>query len=238
MRRRRPFFLAVGLLLAAAGATFGVLLYFVKSEPKFYTAARTEPADWETHERAAKLLTRVQELQNDIRAKGEWGDTFTEEDLNCFFAENLGPKDGLTGLLPKGFHSPRVSIEGDRLRLGVKYRDGFWSTVVWLEMRVWLVAEQVNVAAVEVCELRAGGLPFGSQSILDKISDVARDAGIEVTWHRHGSNPVGLFKFFPKQTQQISQVLTLEVNDGKIVVAGKSSQYTPPATPLGVTPQP
>ncbi len=238
MRRRRPFFIAIGLLVAALGAAFGVLLSLAKSEPPFYTAAVSERADWETHERAAKLLTRVQELQNDIRAKDEWGDTFTEDDLNCFFAQNMGPKDGLTDLLPKGFHSPRVSIVGDRLKLGVKYREGFWSTVVWLELRVWLVAEQVNVAAVEVCELRAGRLPFGTQTILDKIADLARESSIEVTWYRHKSNPVGLFKFFAKQPKATSQILTLEVKDGKIVIGGKSSLDAPPAAPTGVNPRP
>jgi len=238
MRRRRPFFVAVGLLMVALGAAFGILLSLAKSEPAFYKAAVSEQADWETHQRASQLLTRVQELQNDIRAKGEWGDTFTEDELNCFFAENMGPKDGLTELLPKGFHSPRVSIEGDRLRLGVRYREGFWSTVVWLEMRVWLVKEQVNVAAVEVCELRAGRLPFGTQSILDKIAEVARESSIEVTWYRHKSNPIGLFKFFAKQPKATSQVLTLEVKDGKIVIAGKSSLDLPPAAPTGVNPLP
>ena len=101
MRRRRPFFVAVGLLMVALGAAFGILLSLAKSEPAFYKAAVSEQADWETHQRASQLLTRVQELQNDIRAKGEWGDTFTEDELNCFFAENMGPKDGLTGELPK-----------------------------------------------------------------------------------------------------------------------------------------
>jgi hypothetical protein len=227
-------FVAVGLLVAALGAACGLLLTLGKSEPAFYTAAANQSPDWETHERASKLLTRVQDLQNDIRAKGAWGDTFTAEDLNCFFAQNMGPKDGLTDLLPRGFHSPRVAIEGDRLRLGVRYREGFWSTVVWLEMRVWLVKDQVNVAAVEVCELRAGRLPFGAQSILDKIAEVARDSSIEVTWYRHGSNPVGLFKFFAKQPRQTSQVLTLEVKDGKIVVAGRSDLDGPAVAPAGV----
>jgi hypothetical protein len=120
----------------------------------------------------------------------------------------------------------------------VRYREGFWSTVVWLEMRAWLVKDQVNVAAVEVCELRAGRLPFGTQSILDKIGDVARESSIEVTWYRHGSNPVGLFKFFAKQPQPTSQVLTLEVKDGKVVVAGRSDLDVPPAPPVGVNPLP
>ncbi len=236
MRRRRPLFLALGLLAAFAGVATGALLVTVKREPAFYTAATERPADWDSHERSAKLLTRVLDLQNDIRAKEEWGDTFTADELNCFFAENMGPKDGLTELLPKGFHSPRIAIEGDRMMLGVKYREGFWSSVVWLELKIWLVADQVNVAAVEVCDLKAGRLPFGSQSILDRIGDVARDSSIDVTWYRNKSNPVGLFRFFAKQPRPTSQVLTLEVKDGKLTIAGRSFLEGLPAAPAGVNP--
>ena len=235
MRRRRPFFIAIALLLSAASAAFGGLLYGAKRAPAFYSAAN-RPNDFDTLERSGRLLTRVVDLQNDIRAKDEWGDTFTADDINAFFIENLGPKGRLTESLPKGFHSPRVAIEGDRLFLGVKYREGFWSSVVWLELKVWLVADQTTVAAVEVCNLKAGGLPFGSQSILDKIADVARESSIDVTWYRNKSNPVGLFKFFAKQPQPTSQVLTLEVKDGKIMIAGRSFLAGAPAAPVGVTP--
>lgn len=235
MRRRRPFFVALALLLTAAGSAVGGLLYAAKRTPEFYAAAH-RPNDFDTHERSARLLTRVVDLQNDIRAKEEWGDTFTADDINAFFIENLGPKGRLTESLPKGFHSPRVAIEGDRLFLGVKYREGFWSGVVWLELKVWLVAEQTNVAAVEVCNLKAGGLPFGSQSILDKIAEVAREQSIDVTWYRNGRNPVGLFKFFAKQPRATSQILTLEVKDGKMVIAGRSFLDGVPAAPVGVTP--
>jgi hypothetical protein len=235
MRRRRPFYIALALLLAAAALALSGLLYGAKKAPAFYTAAN-RPNDFDTHERSGRLLTRVVDLQNDVRAKDEWGDTFTADDLNAFFIENLGPKGRLVESLPKGFHSPRVAIEGDRLFFGVKYREGFWSSVIWLELKVWLVAEQTNVAAVEVCNLKAGALPFGSQSLLDKISDVARESSIEVTWYRNKSNPVGLFKFFAKQPRATSQILTLEVKDGKIVVGGRSLPDGGPAVPVGVTP--
>jgi hypothetical protein len=140
MRRRRPFFIAIALLLAAAGLTLGGLLFGAKREPAFYTAAN-QPNDWDTHERSARFLTRVVDLQNEIRSKDEWGDTFSTDDINAFFIENLGPKGRLIESLPRGFHSPRIAIEGDRLKFGVKYREGFWSSVVWLELKVWLVAD-------------------------------------------------------------------------------------------------
>ncbi|MBP3960351.1 hypothetical protein J8F10_34415 [Gemmata sp. G18] len=238
MRRRRPMFLALALLAAFAGLATGAIVFAAKRDPAFYAATASRPADWDSHERSAKLLTRVLDLQNDIRAKAEWGDTFTAEELNCFFIENMGAKDGLCDLLPKGFHSPRIAIEGDHLKLGLRYGEGFWSSIVWMDLKVWLVADQVNVAAVEVCALKAGQLPFGSQSILDKIGDVARESSIDVTWYRNKSNPVGLFRFFAKLPRPTSQVLTLEVKDGKLTIAGRSFLDPAPALPAGVTPLP
>jgi hypothetical protein len=234
MRRRRPFYISLVMLFATAVLVVGGLFAAAKREPAFYTAA-SQPRDWDTHQRSSKLLTRVVDLQNDVRAKEEWGETLTEDDLNAFFIENMGPKGRLTDMLPKGFHSPRVSVQGDRVYFGVKYRDGFWSSVLWLELRVWLVADQINVAAVEVCNLKTGRLPFGAQSILDKVSDIARDSSIDVTWYRYKNNPVGIFKFFAKQPRATSQVLTLDARDGKLVIAGRSYQDALPPALTGVT---
>jgi len=235
LRRRRPLILALGLLILIVSTAVTLLGYVLKREPAFYTAA-APPADYDTREKASRLLTRVVELKNDIRTKGDWGDTFTAEELNCFFAEMMAPNGPFASLLPKGFHSPRVAIEGDRLKLGFRYGRGFWSTVVSVELRVWLVADEVNLMAVEVCELRAGRLAIGAQSILDAIGETARASKIDVTWYRHEGNPVGLFRFFPDQPRPASQVLTLEVRDGTIVVAGKSVADLPSATPVAVTP--
>src|SRR5690349_19003373 len=105
MRRRRQFFLALAILAIALVGVFGGLLFAAKSEPAFYTAAG-QASDWDTHERSARLLTRVMDLQNDIRSKEVWGDTFPVEELNAFFIENLGPNGKLTDALPAGFHSP------------------------------------------------------------------------------------------------------------------------------------
>ena len=228
MRRRRTVLLTIALLLAIFGLVGGGLLFAAKREPEFY--ARTPcPADWDTREKSAKLLTRVQEFKNEIRSKHEWGDTFTADDLNCFFVENMSSKGGLGSMLPGRLHSPRVAIDGDRLKLGFKYGHGFWSSVVWVELRVWLVANKSNLVAVEVCDLRAGRLPIGAQSILDWISETARDSNIEVTWYRHRSNPVGLFRFYADQPQPSSQIMTFDVKDGKIVVVGKSLTDQPAA---------
>jgi hypothetical protein len=237
MHRRRSFLITLGLMTGLVAAVGGVAVLLFKREPAFY-AASVPSEDLEARGKSAQLITRVQELKNDIVTKAEWGDTFTANDLNCFFAANMSRKGGLCALLPEGFHSPRVAVEGDRLKLGFRYRDGFWSTVVWVELKVWLVAKDTNVVAVEVCDLRAGGVPIGSQSILDAITEAARGSNIEVTWYRHKSNPVGLFRFYADQPQPAAQIVTLEVKDGQLTVAGRSLLSQLSALPEQTPPPP
>jgi len=230
MSRRRPLFMAIGLLLLVLLVGTGVFAYLIKTEPAFYSAA-AKGEDFETRDKAYLLLTRIQELKNDIRTTSNWGESFSAEDLNCFFSEMMTEKGNYTGLLPERFHSPRVAIDGDRLKIGFRYGHGFWSTVIWIELRVWLVAEETNLMAVEVCHLRAGKLGIGTQSILDSIGDAARGSNIDVTWYRYNGNAVGLFRFFPDQPRPASQLLKLEVADDKIVLVGRSIA----AEPLSIT---
>lgn len=226
--RRRSKVLALFLLVGGLAAAAGAVVFTVRREPEFYTRAGA-PADWETRERAARLLTRLNDLKNDVRSKAEWGDTFTVAELNTFFAENMSCRDGLGATLPHNLHAPRVAVDGDRVKIGFRYGEGFWASVVWVELRVWLVKDEVNLAAVEVCDLRAGRFPLGTQTILDAVAEAARGWNIEVTWYRNEGNPVGLFRFFADQPgDPPTQVLTLEAANEKITIAGRSNLNPPP----------
>lgn len=219
---RRSVILAGTMIVLPLVFVASALVLAVKQVPDFYIRAQC-PDNWNTRDRSARLMTRIQDLKNDIRSKSVWGDSFSVEDLNCFFQENMSRRDqGLCSLLPNGFHSPRLVIEGDKLNIGFRYREGFWSFVSWVSLEMWLVPTDTNVIAVQISDLRAGALPIGSQSILESIAEAARDSNIEVTWYRNKRFPVGLFKFYPDQRQPQSQLLRLEVKDGHITIAGRS----------------
>jgi hypothetical protein len=219
----------VGILTLIAAGVGGTLVALLKCEPAFYAAGAC-PGDYDTREKASRVLTRLQDLKTDIRTKGDWGETFSADELNCFFAETMTANGTFVSLLPENFHDPRVAIEGDRIKLGFRYGEGLFSAIVWIELRVWLVAAETNVMAVEVCDLRAGRMTVGTQSVLDSIAEAARGSNVDVTWYRLKGNPVGLFRFFPDQPQPVSQVLTLETRDGQIVVAGRTQTDLPPPT--------
>ena len=75
-RRRRTILLTTALLIGIVAVFGGGLLYAAKREPEFYTRTPC-PADWDAREKSAKLLTRIQDLKNEIRSRSEWGDSFT-----------------------------------------------------------------------------------------------------------------------------------------------------------------
>ena len=97
--RRKSLLLTVVILAAAAAGVAGILGALLKHEPEFYVAGEPAGAGEVTLTQSAMLVTRVQDLKNDIRSKSEWGATFRAEDLNSFFQENLSADGGLTGVL-------------------------------------------------------------------------------------------------------------------------------------------
>jgi len=233
MTSRAKRLAAFALFLSLLVAVPGTLAWLIKAEPAFYRQV-SPPDTYDTREKASHLVTRIQDFKYEVRTRPNWGIRIGTDELNCFFAEMMGPRGSFAGWLPPGFHSPRVAIVGDRLHLGIRYGHGWWSTVISLQVRVWLVAEEINLVAVEVCDLRVGRLGIAAQSVLDALSEAARSSHIDVTWYRHGNHPVGLFRFFPDQPHPVSQILTLEVQEGSLTVAGRTrveAVAPPPARP-------
>jgi hypothetical protein len=129
---------------------------------------------------------------------------------------------GFAGALPGHCHDPRVAIDGDRLKFGLRYGSGLWSTVLWVELRAWLVKSEPNCLAVELVAIRAGAIPVNSQAVLDGITDAARDSNIDVSWYRSNDRPVGLFRFYADQLRPTTQILSFRIENGGLSVGGKS----------------
>jgi hypothetical protein len=231
--RRRSLFLALLLVALTAAGVLGGLAVLLKQVPDYYTAASDETADDEKV--AGEVLTRIGDLKNDIRSREEWGASFTAAELNAFLRQNLTEGDWMAGLLPGHLHDPRVAIDGDRVKFAARYGEGFWSSVVSIELRAWLVDQKVNTLAVELVAVRAGAVPFGSQSLLDFISESARDSNVDVTWYRHDGHAVGLFRFYADQRRPATHIQTVKVADGAVTVAGHSTvESVIPVAPIGI----
>jgi hypothetical protein len=213
--------LAIALVVGAVGLVIGGLGALLKHEPEFYIRPGC-PDEFVASEQAARLITRVQDLKNDIRLKPTWAGTLRADELNSFFREHMADGGGFAGALPAGCHDPRVAIDGDRLKFGVRYGRGIWSTVLWVELRAWLVKTEPNCLAVELTAIRSGSIPVNSQAVLDAITEAARDSNIDVSWYRTGGRPVGLFRFYADQLRPTTQILSFKIENGAIIVGGKS----------------
>ncbi len=230
MRRRRRVLLPLFILFAATVAVVAGLYAAARREPDFYTAAVREGND--PSPGSSELLTRFNELQNDIQTGNpKWGKSFTAAELNAFLRDQLDEGGLLAEILPTGVQTPRVAIDGDRLKIGARLQvapaEGLASdattTVISLELKMWAVRPEPNTVAVEVVGVKAGGLPVGSQRYLDRFAEACRRANIEVTWYRADGNPVALMKFYADQARPPAVVRSVTIGDGKLTVTGQSA---------------
>lgn len=233
MRRRRRFILALLLVvLAVTGVVVG-LTTAIRQEPEFYAATGVPAPDDELV--AAAVLMRYGDLQNDMLSRAEWGASFTDAEINAWLRQHLDDKQGFADALPQGLSGVRVAIDGDQLKVAARYEDdldlfGWFGTVGSVELKVWLT-QDVNTVAVQLCDVKAGALSIGARRWLEKITELARERNIDVTWYRHEGQPVGLFKFYANQARPTTQIRTVQVANGKISVGGRWLAQ-PTGTPL------
>jgi hypothetical protein len=213
--------LGVGLFFLS-----GALVYLFVHEPASYRRVSI-PDGPERRKLSGEFLTGISDLQDSFQNHGDatWQETFSAEQMNSYFEEDFLRARPFR--LPTGVHSPRVSIEAGRFRIAFRYGHGFWSSVVTLDLNCWLVAGEANVVAVEVLGLHAGSFPVSVQSWLEDIAESARDKNIDVTWYRHDGHPVALLKFEADKEHPSVLLQRLELDDGKLIVAGRSSEPSP-----------
>src|SRR5207253_285599 len=111
---------------------------------------------------------RAGTLYAHIKQDPAWDDSFSEEQLNSFLEEDFVRSAANKFTLPDHITDPRVAFEPDRIRLGFRYHVGGFSTVVSINMRVWLTKAESNVVALEIQGMRVGALPISAQSILER----------------------------------------------------------------------
>ncbi len=211
--------LIVFSLLAVILLAVGVLL---RIEPDGFRRIQP-PEGVQRREFSAEFTKRFRHLVDAVgNGEEQWSETFTSEQINSYLADEFTRVQPFH--LPEGIHSPRVSIEPDRLRLVFRYGRGFWSTLVTVDLKIWLVAQEVNLLAVEVLDVRAGVIPLAVQSIAERIAENASVWKAEVTWYRHGRNPVALVRLQPDQPNPTIVLEQLELLDQKIHIGGRSTE--------------
>lgn len=221
MRHKRTL-ATIGMLVFLFGVSISVLVILLKHEPSFYRELAIAPSP-QRKKASQEFQTHFFDLMNSItNNEANWGDTFTAEQFNSYFQEDLGKSGALEALWQKGIHDPRIALESERVRLAFRYGKGFWSTIISINLKVWLVAHEPNVVAMELERLQAGAIPITAQSLLEYATEAARQLNIEVNWYRHHGNPVALLRFQADQVRPTVQMLRLQVQSGQLLIAGRS----------------
>jgi hypothetical protein len=220
--------------VALGGLVAGALFLLVRHEPDFYRRAALPPG-LERAKFSQEFYGEVMNLFDELQGEHEWHSTFTESQINSYLDEDFVRSHINDRLLPEGVSEPHVAIQPDRLRIAFRYGSGSWSAIVSLDLRLWLAPRDPNMVAMELEGLYAGSLPMSPQWLLDRVTDAADRNNIKLTWYRHDGNPVALLRFQADRERPTLMLKRLELQQGKIVVSGRSTEVAPlkAALPLG-----
>jgi hypothetical protein len=220
-------------------------LYALVSHVPTYYRDAAPPSGKERQRQATKFAGDFAQFYQDLTYNRQWSAHFDQQAINSFFAEQLSQK-GLGDpakssasqllTLPEGLSDPRLLVRADGFRLGFRYRWGPLDTILSIDMRVWLAASEINVVALELKGLHLGALPISAQSLLERISEKAREHDIDVTWYRYRGNPVALLRFQANQELPTYRLDHIALKDHEIGVWGRSSDGPPmrTATPASI----
>ena len=224
---RRSFYLAIAIFLILTCGGGAAVLVLLRLEPRQYRQAAV-PAGAARAEHSKEFLNEFCQLisalddQGDHPDKPVWYAHFTDEQINSYFDEHFVQSGMSEKLLPEGISQPRLVFEPDRARLAFRYGSGFWSTVISIDLKVWLAKGEANAVALELEGFHAGALPIAAQSLLERISEVGRQNGIEVNWYRHNGHPVALLRFQADAPRPTLQLQAVQLKQGEITLTGRA----------------
>lgn len=170
---RKRLITSAAQILGFSALVFGGLYWAAKRPPAFYTHSEMAAGPARTA-RSAEAVGNFFLIRDRLaNFDPNWEVVFTAEQLNAYFQEEFQSHGGDENL-PEGFTSPRIQFEDGKMRLGLRYGSGWRSTIISIQVKVWLVPGQTNVLAMEIVSLKAGAMPLSTGSLLDRISQFAR----------------------------------------------------------------
>jgi hypothetical protein len=226
---RKSVCLGTAILLLLAAAVGTTLLLLLRHEPAFFRRAAVPPGP-ERRALSSQFVSAAGTFFASVQGNPAWRGTFSEEEINSFFEEDFLRSEAKSLTLPEHITDPRIAFEPERIRLGFRYHLGRFSTVVSIDLRVWLAKDESNVAALEIQGMRLGALPVSAQSILERLSDAAERNNIKLSWYRFQGNPVAVLRFQSDQPRTSVALENLDLQQGRITIQGLSIEPGAPVT--------
>ena len=218
---RRSVLLAVAIFLCLTGAVGATLWTLVRYEPRVYLQAAVPPGE-ERHKLSENCWRELMQLYNSVASQDEqpWSHRFTDEQINSYLAEHFVSSNLDKSLLPEGIKQPRIAIEADKIRIAFRYGSGLWSSIVSVDLRLWLVKSEPNVVALKLVGFHAGALPISAQSLLESINEKCQEYGIGIDWYRDDGCPVALIRFQNEQPHPTLELKRIKLEQGAIHIEG------------------
>jgi hypothetical protein len=218
---RRSLLVTAGIFLVVVCGVGGVLWLLARHEPAAYLQAVVPAGELRKHHAHDFTVEATHVLNSVMGAKDEaWDAKFTQDQVNSYLAESF-MMSGWEQLLPDNVQQPRVVFEPNKATVMFRYGRGLWSTVVSLELRIWVARDEPNSLVLQVLGLHAGAMPISAQSLLDPIVEAGKQRGIDVLWYRHEGCPVAVFRFQADLQRPTFALQTVQVEQGAIVLQGR-----------------
>jgi hypothetical protein len=221
---RRSLLLAVAIFLCLACGVGAALWTLVRYKPPLYLQAAVPPGN-DRHKLSEDCQRELSQLWYSVTNQEEeqkWGHRFTDKQINSWLAEHFVTSRLDAEFLPEGISEPRIVIEPDQVRVAFKYGSGLWSTIVSIDLRLWLVKGEPNVVALKLVGFHAGALPISAQSLLESINEKCQEhgTGIGVDWYRDEGYPVALIRFQAEQPHPTLVLELIKLEKGAIHIQG------------------
>ncbi len=226
VRRALRIVLWSGLACLLVLATAALVLYRgTQHVPEFYQQVLTATVPPAQQFQVGDELERdVLELHNATTQPGRWEAEFTDEQINAWLATIL-PRNHPQAL-PAEIRDPRVKIAAQSAQLAWRLESERFATVISLQADVYLT-DQPNQIAIRLHAVRAGWVPVPLTQLLERVSDAARRAGVDLSWSQRDGDPVALLRVPARHPQYEDRELvldSLELSDGKVSVAGHTER--------------
>src|SRR5438445_476870 len=141
---RKSVALTIAIVVILTAILGGALTLLLHHEPAFHLRAAIAPGA-HRNKCSGEFIGELARLFAGISDKRQWDGRFTADQINSYCQEDLLKEHADDQPLPQAIGEPRVALDPDRIRLAFRYGTGLWSTVISIDLRVWLVAREANV---------------------------------------------------------------------------------------------
>lgn len=174
------------LMLGLAAVAVYVLLELAKVEPAFYLKA-LQVDQQRQKQNGSEMEKKILDLRNSVMIAEAWSATFSEDQINGWFAYDL--KEKFPGLVPPEVTDPRLIIEEQSMTLAFRCTAKPFRGVAIIKADVFMTGV-INQVGIRVKSVHSGKIPVPLAVFADQISKQIEKSGFEIEWNTEDDDPI------------------------------------------------